>query len=161
MTKKESIFNGTSSHIPLSDRRPDVVYFDEPSLTDQSMKDSVDLNFIAQRQDMSELMNYRDNWGDRVQDIVNDFTNVIDFQTVQNMIIEAQHMFDSLPARIRSRFRNSPSELLDFLSDESNRDEARVLGLLNPPQDSQIPQGGQGNSAPLGAEDSKAAQGST
>jgi phage internal scaffolding protein len=44
----------------------------------------------------------------------------------------AEDEFDALPAQIRARFENEPANLIDFLSNEQNRDEAEKLGLVNP-----------------------------
>ena len=37
----------------------------------------------------------------------------------------------ALPSDVRSRFGNNPAELLDFLNDNSNYDEAIRLGLIH------------------------------
>jgi len=39
----------------------------------------------------------------------------------------------SLPSKIRDRFGNDPSQLLSFLADSSNKDEAISLGLVSAP----------------------------
>lgn len=64
-----------------------------------------------------------------------DFADGSDFQTHMDRIVSAQQQFDSLPAEIRDRFDNDPAELLDFVSDENNRDEAIELGLVPKPVD--------------------------
>ena len=63
-----------------------------------------------------------------------DFTDVVDYETALQRVITAQESFDALPARVRDRFENDPANLIEFLNDESNRDEALSLGLINPPQ---------------------------
>ena len=40
----------------------------------------------------------------------------------------------ALDANVRKRFHNDPAELIDFVSDEKNRDEAVRLGLLQIPE---------------------------
>jgi phage internal scaffolding protein len=47
--------------------------------------------------------------------------------------MDAQYQFDQLPALIRDRFHNDPQEMLAFLNDPNNYDEAIKLGLVNPP----------------------------
>jgi phage internal scaffolding protein len=59
-----------------------------------------------------------------------DFSNVTDFQTMQNKMIEINDYFMSLPANIRKEFDNSPQKLMAFMSDEQNIDKARELGLV-------------------------------
>ena len=58
-----------------------------------------------------------------------DYTGVFDFQSAQNAIRQADESFASMPARVRSRFHNSPQEFLEFFADPSNGPEAVALGL--------------------------------
>lgn len=62
-----------------------------------------------------------------------DFTNVPDYQTALNTVIEAQDLFSRLPSKLRDRFQNDPQQLLAFLQDEANREEAISLGLISKP----------------------------
>jgi phage internal scaffolding protein len=59
-----------------------------------------------------------------------DFTGVIDYHSALNSVIAAQQAFNGLPAQMRARFENDPAQLLAFLGDEANRDEAVSLGLV-------------------------------
>lgn len=61
-----------------------------------------------------------------------DFTNAVDYQTAANAVINAEAGFASLSAEVRHRMHNDPGELLDFMADAANEDEARELGLLEP-----------------------------
>lgn len=67
-----------------------------------------------------------------------DFDEVTDFHTAMNAVREAQEGFDRLPAQMRARFHNDPQELLAFIEDPENTEEAVKLGLLTvtgePPQ---------------------------
>ena len=77
-----------------------------------------------------------------------DFTDVVDYETVLQRVITAQESFDSLPAKVRDRFKNDPANLIEFLNDESNRDEAIKLGLINPPEKPAGPSKGESPQAP-------------
>lgn len=59
-----------------------------------------------------------------------DFTSVEDFHTSLNKVNDAFNDFNNLPAQIRSAFDNDPAQLIGFLSDESNREAAAELGLI-------------------------------
>ena len=59
-----------------------------------------------------------------------DFSNGLDYQAMLDKLNKAREEFEALPSRIRDRFGNDPAKLLEFLSDESNRDEAIKLGLV-------------------------------
>lgn len=52
-----------------------------------------------------------------------------------NVVAEATHMFEQLPAKLRDRFGNSPQKLLAFLDDPENRQEAIKLGLVKPEEE--------------------------
>lgn len=62
-----------------------------------------------------------------------DFTEVTDFHTAMNLVVEAQEAFDSLSAELRARFKHDPGNLIAFLEDPENREEAEKLGLVNKP----------------------------
>lgn len=62
-----------------------------------------------------------------------DFTEVADFSSAQILIADAQSQFELLPSETREKFGNNVSELLDFLDDENNQDEAIALGLAPQP----------------------------
>jgi len=62
-----------------------------------------------------------------------DFTNVDDYMTARNKVIDAQHAFASLPSLTRNRFENDPAQLIAFLADPENLEEAQALGLAELP----------------------------
>lgn len=64
-----------------------------------------------------------------------DFSEIKDYQSMCDQVLYAEQAFMSLPAEIRSRFRNNPGELLQFVQDEKNYEEAVKLGLANPRAD--------------------------
>lgn len=59
-----------------------------------------------------------------------DFADAPDFLDAQLLVKQAEEQFNQLPANVRARFNNSPVELLRFVHDDKNLDEARTLGLL-------------------------------
>jgi len=78
-----------------------------------------------------------------------DFSGATDYHDAQNRILGAASAFMELPSEIRTRFGNDPGQLLDFMSDDGNLEEARVLGLVSPepegevlaPDDASAPEG--------------------
>ena len=103
---------------------------DDPSLTQQNAKDECDINVIMERfgRGMELPENFRPpQYGD--------FTGISDYHTALNRVALANEAFDSMPAKLRSRFNNDPVQLMEFLDDDKNRDEAVKLGLVEvPPQ---------------------------
>lgn len=115
------------SRFNLPPRRP--VMNTEPSMAQQHFKDECDINLIMSRYQRTGILT--ENPGS-LRPLFGDFSNVSDFQSAQNAILDVNDSFMSLPSSIRARFNNDPGYLLDFLSDEVNRDEAISLGLVNP-----------------------------
>lgn len=98
----------------------------DASLTQQQYADETDLNKIMEK--------YAAGMGtipttDRIP-LYGDFSNVPDFASAFALVQDAQGKFDSLPSKVRERFRNDPQELFNFLGDERNRQEAVELGLI-------------------------------
>lgn len=95
------------------------------SLTQQNFKDETDINVLLERFKVTGVMPAAvrlPSYGD--------FTGVNDFRTAMDAVRNAMDGFMALPANLRARFENDPQRLLEFLSDENNRDEAVKLGLL-------------------------------
>ena len=99
---------------------------EEPTRTQQHHKDECDINVILER------------FGKTGQVPVNaisgqygDFSGVHDYHTALNAIIASESEFAALPAQIRSRFQNDPSNLIEFLDNPVNKAEAESLGLIN------------------------------
>jgi phage internal scaffolding protein len=52
-----------------------------------------------------------------------------DYHHSLNIVTRAQQMFDDLPSSLRRRFNGKPEELLEFVQNPENADEAAKLGL--------------------------------
>lgn len=59
-----------------------------------------------------------------------DYSDVDEYQTAQNKLIQAQNYFDALSSEIRDRMGNDPGKLLAFMENPDNLDEAVKLGLV-------------------------------
>lgn len=97
------------------------------SKTVQSQKEQADINNIVKAFGVTGKlpMNIRvPQYGD--------FTGAYDYQTALNAVMAAEKSFMQLPAKVRDRFKNDPQQLLQFVSDPKNREEAIELGLAIP-----------------------------
>lgn len=101
---------------------------DEPSKTQQQFKETVDVNNIIRRYKTTGQIDHLN----KRRGMYLDSTNIPDYQTSLQTIIDAQASFSALPSAMRKRFSNDPGEMIKFLSDPKNRDEAINLGLVNP-----------------------------
>lgn len=104
------------------------ILFNKPSMAKQSFKDETNINTIMQRYERTGLLEHSSSSSPQY----GDFSNVTDYQTAINAVMDAQLAFSELPARVRRRFDNDPAEFMAFLHDEANLDEARELGLAPP-----------------------------
>jgi len=55
----------------------------------------------------------------------------MDFQSMQNQVVEARALFMELPSKLRTRFANDPGEFLAYVADPQNHAEMRELGLMH------------------------------
>jgi len=102
------------------------ITFPDQGKTHQSFAPECDVNNIMARYEKTGLIDHVN----KHQGQYGNYTGVQDYQTSLDQLLAAQAAFDSLPARIRARFQNSPGEFLRFVSDRENEDEMRSLGLL-------------------------------
>lgn len=97
------------------------------STVQQHFKDDCDINLLVERFTRTGQLQQRDpadySFGD---------FSAVDYQSALDTILVANEQFGTLPASVRERFSNNPAQLLQFLDQESNRDEAVRLGLIAP-----------------------------
>lgn len=99
---------------------------EDPSLAQQHMKDECDINVIVERFGVTgqlPVMPLEPSYGD--------FSGVNDYHSALNAIRASEEAFMALPAKIRAKFDHDPNALLEFLQNETNRDEAIELGLID------------------------------
>lgn len=102
--------------------------FVSPSMTQQHFAPECDVNKIIARYTATGFV--PDELVRSGNGVYGDFSNVEDFQTMQNKIIAARASFESLPSEIRRRFNDDPAQLISFVRDEGNYDEAVKLGIV-------------------------------
>ncbi len=97
------------------------------SRTKQSFQDETDINTIMAKFERTGLLEHVNNFnGD-----YGDYTDVpTDYHAAMNQVIEADAMFQTIPAKIRAQFNNDPGTFLAFADDPQNEDQMRSLGLL-------------------------------
>ncbi|ALS03769.1 VP3 [Gokushovirus WZ-2015a] len=109
------------------------------SMTQQQFRDDADINLLVDRYTEHPEARLMDKISPRVP-MFGDYSDVGDLQRNYNKVLNAEEMFFDMPAKFRARFANNPLNLLEFLADPDNRDEALKLGLLR------------GDVAPVGAD---------
>jgi len=107
---------------------------DEPTLTQQHFKEKADINHIVNHalQTRTEPRTDFGRLGSRpLKPIYGDFSS-IDHMDWRNKIADAEMAFHRLGPRIRAKFRNDPHQMLRWVEDPENKQEAIKLGLLVP-----------------------------
>lgn len=95
------------------------------SLAKQEFREESDINTIVRRFGLTGQLP-----PDLRVPTSGDFTDIYDFQTAMNAVVQARESFMLLPAHVRERFHNDPQELVSFLDNEENRAEAVKYGLI-------------------------------
>lgn len=132
MAKEPAIYSFYRPHKRVyADVNPDTgELVDKVSLTKQEFAKECDINNIVkafQPHTMQALLQQY-----AMQGRFEDLPEPIDFQTALDIQMEAERAFMDLPAKVRDRFGQDPSQFLTFMHDPKNEAEARELGLLKP-----------------------------
>jgi phage internal scaffolding protein len=100
--------------------------------TRQSFKDECDINHL--------MAKFGHKYNAIPHEILNakngrygDFSDAIDYRSALDAIIASEEQFDALPSHLRARFNHDPANLIDFMNNESNKNEAIELGLIAKP----------------------------
>lgn len=102
-----------------------VARIGEKSLTEQHHKNSCDINRIVRKYCDTGMLQQRLSRGH-----YGDFSGVGDYHDSLLRVQDAMNDFMVIPANIRKRFHNNPGELIEFVTNEGNREEAEKLGLI-------------------------------
>lgn len=116
---------------------------EDESLTEQEHLEETDINYIAERFMKTGMMPHV-----LKMPTYGDFSGIFDFQSAMNIIQEAKQEFMSLPAKIRARFNNDPNELIKFIEDPDNKDEAIRLGFIEKPKEKPVEEPDTGRETP-------------
>lgn len=101
----------------------------DPSKTQQQFKEQSDINKIMKKYHATGMINHLNGRPGRY----GDFSNAKTYQDSLQTVINAQNSFQNLPSDVRKRFSNDPYEMLSFVNDPQNKQEAINLGLIPKP----------------------------
>ena len=126
--KKQSVFIRTQyNYDPNAATNESGLACPEATRAQQHHREECDINEIMRRFGKTGVMPIT-----TLNALYGDFESV-DYHTALNQIIASEREFDALPSNIRKRFDNDPWELVQFLQNDNNREQAIELGLLNKP----------------------------
>lgn len=107
--------------------RPDVAidFTGEVSRTKQAFKPVVDINNIVARFARTGMIEHVN----RREPFYGDVSTIVDYQTCLNVVNKAKELFGNMSAKVRERFHNDPAEMISFLENPANLQEAIDLGM--------------------------------
>lgn len=108
-------------------RRTSINFKDSVDLTDQSYKNSSDINVIMARYYQTGVMPSNSHSGEYL-----DNTLVPSLEEAHALVQDAKTRFSELPFSIRAQMSHNPQNLETFLADPDNRDQLLKHGLINP-----------------------------
>lgn len=116
-----------------SPRKRVGIDFAERGKTVQYFKDECDINNILTKYENGDPTL----WTTKSRPRYGDFSEVVDYQTAQNALIQANTAFMELSAEIRAQFGNDPAKFVEFCMNQDNLEEMRRMGLA--PEAQEIP----------------------
>lgn len=100
------------------------------SRTQQQFKKECDVNNILAKHRRTGMVTHVN----KHQGQFGDFSNLEDYQTSLHKVMTAQNSFNLLPSELRNKFGNDPAQLISYLADPKNDDEAIRFGLKLKPE---------------------------
>jgi len=101
---------------------------EDAGLVEQSHRDTCDINSMVARARRGTFVPPTN------RGVYGDFTNVPDYQTARNRLLEVEATFFALPSELREKFNNDPGKVLEFLDNPENQEECYNLGLIDRPK---------------------------
>lgn len=95
--------------------------------TQQHFREEVDINNIVARFQRTGMLSGASSTPLQYGDV-----SSMDFMAMQNLVVKMKGRFMGLPSKTRNLFNNDPAQMLAFIEDPENADQARKLGLLPP-----------------------------
>lgn len=98
----------------------------EPGRTKQAFKDDCDINKIIARYEKTGMIENLS----KGTPFYGDVSDILSYQDALEVVDKAESLFGSMSAEIRNRFNNNPAEMVSFLADSKNIEEAKKLGMV-------------------------------
>ena len=104
---------------------PRGVNFTEPSLTEQSHAETVNINNVMARYQRNRLLDHVN----MHQGTYNDYVDAPSYYEAQVAIANANSMFETVPSEIRANFNNDPAQFLGWIQNPDNREAIEEYGF--------------------------------
>jgi len=126
MATKQPFIRNPYNYDTLAASNESGLRCEDATRTQQHFKDETDINNILRQFNITGLLPTKS-----ISPRYGDFTGIGDYHSALNSVIAAETEFMTLPAHLRARFDNDPQELIEFLNNPENKDEAIKLGLVS------------------------------
>ncbi len=107
-----------------------------PSRTKQSFRDEVNINSIIRRFERNGMVTHLN----KTAPFFGDVSGITGYQDAMNKVIEAKQLFMKMSPDVREKFKNNPENMIQYLSDDKNKEEAIKLGIIKKPIEPPKPQ---------------------
>jgi len=114
---------------PYDPSTPSKQLFPKPTMAKQSFQAECDINNIMKKYQNTGVIEHVQ----KTQGAYGDFSTHTDYHDSVNRVNAANEAFLQLPSKVRKAFDNNPGNMLAFLDDPANYDEAVRLGLVKSP----------------------------
>jgi len=94
-------------------------------MTEQHHKETCDIHTIMRKYEKTGILEHTAKYGPQYANYV----GAPDFKQAMDYIANAHSLFNQVPAKIRDRFNNDAGLYLEFMTNESNYEEIKELGL--------------------------------
>jgi len=113
--------------------KPVRVSFPAQGRTHQSFKEECDVNNVVKRFEKTGFLP-----NSRGPGQFGDFSSNLDYREALQTVMDAQDMFEQVPAKIRREFDNDPAQFVAFCDDPDNEDQLIDWGLMNKPPPGEV-----------------------
>lgn len=101
-----------------------------PSMTDQSQKDTNDINVLMKKYKPDELAMFLASKGQNKQEIIgHDFSQEPNLQEANNVVYRIKQEFNELDPMLQARFQYKPAEFLKFAENPQNIPQLQAWGI--------------------------------
>lgn len=97
-----------------------------PGRTKQSFKEKVNINSIIARHRKTGMVDHLNS----KTPFYGDVSNITDYKESVEKVLEANTLFKNMSSEIREKFKNDPSEMIQFLENPDNLEEAIKLKMV-------------------------------
>lgn len=111
----------------MSKKKRVTIDCSQDGMTQKEFAHQTDINRLMSRYARTGTLPMNPNRG-----MFADVSGIGSYQESLDFVKQANKDFERLDYNIRRKFNNNPQELIDFLKDENNINEARKLGLVEP-----------------------------